>query len=150
MRALAEAASAPSDIDLTDPKWAAAQARLRLYLQALRLPASEVEALTAAALRQAHAARPAEPLAAAMEALHALLAAREPVVANAVPSMPEMRRGAMVPEPLNRSPLHFFSRELLWPMVVGTMRLLTGTVRRQRLLVIMIAIGGGVLFQTLH
>jgi len=150
MRKPAAAKTPSSDIDFADPSWAAAIARLRLYVQALDLPAAEAEALIHAALEQAHARDPAEPLATAMDALQALLAQREPIVAGATWSMPELHRAPMVPEPLNRSPLHFFLHELVQPAVLGALRFLTGGLRHQRLLLVITVVGAGALFQILR
>jgi hypothetical protein len=77
-----------------------ALARLTLYLQALDLPPSEIQRLSAQALEMAAASAPTPLLPAAMEALQILL---DEVALPQPPAVRPIRRRSMVPEPLERS-----------------------------------------------
>jgi hypothetical protein len=144
MRNLVAVNSPDTGNDLETPSWAEARARLALYLKALQLPDAEAARLLEQAVSRAKAAEPALPLPAAMAALHDLLAQRsespQPV------AMRPMRRGVMVPAPIDRSALRFLVDELLVPMAATGYALLLGRRRRQGLVGVIMLVGAATAF----
>ncbi len=117
--------------DTAGPAWAQARARLSLYLEALELPEADAARLLELALARAREEHPAALLPAALSALQELLAQR---LETPPPTMPRLRRGPMVPAPLDRSLLRFLLEDLPAWLATSSLHLLSGLRRWPRLL----------------
>lgn len=119
------------------PAWIQARARLTLYLEALELPETDASRLLELALTRARAQDPAAPLASAMSALQELLTQH---LETPPPAMRPLRRGPMVPAPLDRSLLRFLLDDLPAWLTTSSLNLLSGLRRWPRLLSAMAAL----------